>query len=74
MHLEKNVCWGYQDNCDSKKMHKYSHPICDGHHKGWVKTKEEQIETFFQQADFGYIRKFRNSMQTICEPDSFVCL
>ncbi len=77
MHLDKNVCWGYEDKCvvgtEGSKMYKYSHPSCKGDHKGWVKSKKEQVETFFNQADFGYIRNFRNTMKMICEPDSLVC-
>lgn len=75
MHLDKTVCWGYEDNCVGGhiKPYKYSHPICDGDSRGWANSKKEQIESFFTQADFGYIRNFRNSMKMMCQPSSPVC-
>jgi len=68
-HLNQDVCWGYEDECPLGPR-SYSHPICDGDHKGWVKNKEEQLETFYKQADFGYVRSFRNSLRVLCKPES----
>ncbi|ODN03890.1 EGF domain-specific O-linked N-acetylglucosamine transferase [Orchesella cincta] len=65
-HLNKNVCWGFEDDCDSSR--RYSNPICDEDHKGWVKTKKEQVDTFYKQGDFGYIQNYRDSMKLICKP------
>jgi len=68
MHLDKNVCWGYEENCGLNPR-SYSHPICDEESKGWVKTKPEQISTFYNQADFGYIHQVIESLQYICKPE-----
>lgn len=43
-------------------------PECPGDHKGWVKNKETQIDTFYSQADFGYLKDQMNQMKIMCEP------
>lgn len=75
----QNVCWGYEENCPTNKngiaskeresTKIYSNPICPEDSKGWVKTKSEQILTFYNQADFGYIKNYRDSIKFICEPE-----
>lgn len=46
------ACWGYEREC--KKDVSYPvRPICPGDHRGWVKTKKAQYDTFYTQADFG---------------------
>lgn len=70
IHLDKNVCWGFEDDCDASR--RYSSPVCDGDHKGWVKTKREQVDTFYKQADFGYIRHYKSSMKVLCKPELLV--
>lgn len=62
----KSGCWGYEPTC--KESDAYLMPVCPGDHKGWVKTKKSQIDTFYAQADFGYIRDQINEMMVICEP------
>lgn len=43
------LCWGYEHNCLSpENKHK-----CRGNHSGYVKSKEAQLDVFFDQADFG---------------------
>lgn len=64
--INLNRCWGYESNCDSRTQ--YSTPYCPGDYKGWVKTKQDQINTFFTQADFGYIKQQLQEMKVICEP------
>ena len=66
-HANKDVCWGYEDDC-SLEPKSYSHPICSEDHQGWVKTKKEQIQTFYKQADFGFVKSVRNSLSLLCEP------
>nr|XP_022914214.1 EGF domain-specific O-linked N-acetylglucosamine transferase isoform X1 [Onthophagus taurus] len=64
--LATNKCWGYEYNC--KRTNRYSEPICLGDHKGWVKTKGDQIDTFYTQADFGYIKAQLEELKVYCEP------
>ncbi|XP_011298968.1 EGF domain-specific O-linked N-acetylglucosamine transferase isoform X2 [Fopius arisanus] len=64
--LIKERCWGYEDNC--KPENAFSIPHCPGDHKGWVATKEAQVETFYAQGDFGYVRDQRREMMVVCEP------
>lgn len=65
-HLEKDGCWGYEDNCRPKNA--FSVPHCPGDHKGWVATKKAQVDTFYAQGDFGYVRDQRKEMMPLCEP------
>lgn len=64
--MGKPGCWGYEPTCDEKDA--YSTPVCPGDHKGWVKSKKDQINTFYAQADFGYIRDQIKELMVICEP------
>lgn len=50
--VESNRCWGYEHNCKRDVSYPVR-PICPGDHRGWVKTKEAQYDTFYTQADFG---------------------
>lgn len=65
-HLNQSKCWGYEHNCDWNKQ--FSIPACPGDHKGWVNTKFDQINTFYTQADFGYIKQQLREMKLLCEP------
>ncbi|CAG7661329.1 unnamed protein product [Allacma fusca] len=67
VHAGRDVCWGYEEGCHLEPK-SYSHPKCDDDHKGWVKSKEEQIETFYKQGDFGFVKNVRNSFSLLCEP------
>lgn len=60
------ICWGYENNCQPED--RYIKPQCSGDHTGWVSSKSVQVETFFTQADFGYIRLQNNEMMVMCEP------
>ena len=64
--MDKEACWGYELNCTTDKA--YSIPYCPGDHKGWVSTKKAQLETFYAQGDFGYIREQRREMTLLCKP------
>ncbi|KAF5269294.1 hypothetical protein FQR65_LT02595 [Abscondita terminalis] len=59
-------CWGYEYNCNWDKQ--YSTPYCPGDHRGWVKTKFDQQNTFYTQADFGYIKQQLRELKVLCEP------
>ncbi|VVC29792.1 Hypothetical protein CINCED_3A019085 [Cinara cedri] len=61
-------CWGYESNCD--KRYRYSDPICPGSETGGMQTRKDQIDMFFNQGDFGYIKHQREEISYICEPSS----
>ncbi|XP_066948238.1 EGF domain-specific O-linked N-acetylglucosamine transferase [Macrobrachium rosenbergii] len=67
IHLYRPACWGYETNCSLQN--RYSHPSCPGDHKGWVRTKEEQLETFYEQGDFGYVQEQRSELKIYCHSD-----
>lgn len=46
------ACWGYERNCSVDDSYPVR-PTCPGDHRGWVKTKKAQHDTFYTQADFG---------------------
>jgi len=64
--LNTKLCWGYEPDCPPHLG--YSNAKCPGDHKGWVNTKSQQLQTFFDQADFGYVRKQRESKKMLCQP------
>ncbi|XP_076388941.1 EGF-domain O-GlcNAc transferase isoform X2 [Megachile rotundata] len=64
--LDTKACWGYESNCKSENA--FSVPQCPGDHRGWVTTKQAQLETFYAQGDFGYVRDQRKEMSIFCEP------
>ncbi|KAJ9592753.1 hypothetical protein L9F63_015591 [Diploptera punctata] len=64
--LDTKACWGYEEGCKSQDS--YSIPSCPGDHKGWVKTKQDQLKTFYSQGDFGYVRDQLREMMVMCEP------
>lgn len=57
------------DATTSADITRYSQPKCPGSHIGYVKDKASQLETFFSQADFGYIRQQLFELRVLCEPD-----
>ncbi|XP_014236116.1 EGF domain-specific O-linked N-acetylglucosamine transferase [Trichogramma pretiosum] len=65
-HLDQNACWGYELGCDADNA--FSKARCPGDHKGWVSSKNAQLNTFYAQGDFGYIRQQRKEMTMLCEP------
>nr|XP_033206078.1 EGF domain-specific O-linked N-acetylglucosamine transferase isoform X2 [Bombus vancouverensis nearcticus] len=64
--LDTKACWGYEPNC--KAENSFSIPQCPGDHRGWVTTKKAQVETFYAQGDFGYVRDQRKEMSIFCKP------
>ncbi|CAO1415149.1 unnamed protein product [Diamesa hyperborea] len=59
----KKSCRGYEQNCRNPE---YIHK-CPGNHSGYVESKEAQLEVFFDQADFGYIKQQVSEMSVMCE-------
>nr|XP_019931574.2 EGF domain-specific O-linked N-acetylglucosamine transferase-like [Aedes albopictus]XP_029724039.1 EGF domain-specific O-linked N-acetylglucosamine transferase-like [Aedes albopictus] len=62
----KGTCWGYEDDCG--KENRFSNPECPGDFQGYVKSKEAQLETFYAQADFGFVRDQIRETRIMCEP------
>lgn len=64
--IQPTKCWGYESECAA--ANRYSTPDCPGDHKGWVRTKEDQQNTFYTQADFGFVRQQLREMKLLCAP------
>ncbi|XP_037077683.1 EGF domain-specific O-linked N-acetylglucosamine transferase-like [Pollicipes pollicipes] len=65
-YLDQELCWGYEDYCPLYKS--YLIPDCDGKSKGWTSSRREQLEMYYEQADFGYIKKRHKSLFSLCTP------
>ncbi|XP_043218563.1 EGF domain-specific O-linked N-acetylglucosamine transferase-like isoform X1 [Amphibalanus amphitrite] len=65
-YLDQGLCWGYEENCPIFKS--YLVPECDGKSKGWAATKTSQLEMYYEQADFGYIKRRMKTMFPLCSP------
>nr|CAG4639012.1 EOG090X02IK [Daphnia magna]SVE82963.1 EOG090X02IK [Daphnia magna] len=63
---DTGLCWGYETNCPQHLG--YSNAHCPGDHKGWVSSKNQQLQTFINQADFGFVKQQILSKTTMCEP------
>lgn len=64
--LKVKACWGYERDCKETVSYRVR-PICPGDHRGWVKTKAAQYDTFYTQADFGYVKEQINELMVMCE-------
>lgn len=64
--MKEERCWGYEEGCH--KQIAYSNPVCNDSNRGWVKSKEEHENRFYDQADFGYVKRRLQEMQIMCEP------
>uniref|UniRef100_A0A1B0DDB1 EGF domain-specific O-linked N-acetylglucosamine transferase n=1 Tax=Phlebotomus papatasi TaxID=29031 RepID=A0A1B0DDB1_PHLPP len=60
-------CWGYEDDCDRDNF-AFSQPECKEGHSTYIKDIETQKKTFFNQADFGFVRQQIREQSIICEP------
>ncbi|CAN7937237.1 unnamed protein product [Ixodes hexagonus] len=60
-----SVCWGYEQGCERRS----SPAVCPGSAKGWAEGKEAQLNLFFDQGDFGYIRERRKTLGLLCRPE-----
>lgn len=65
-YIGKKSCWGYERDC--KEENSYPRALCPGDHRGWVKTKKAQMDTFYTQADFGYVKEQVDDTMVMCEP------
>lgn len=63
---QNNVCWGYEHDCSFENA--FSDPSCPGDHTAYVQSKQVQMETFYSQADFGYVGEQLREMRIMCEP------
>lgn len=45
--ITKNTCWGYEKHCNNKNNFKHFCP------KSYDNFEEDQLDTFYNQADFG---------------------
>uniref|UniRef100_A0A182IUV3 EGF domain-specific O-linked N-acetylglucosamine transferase n=1 Tax=Anopheles atroparvus TaxID=41427 RepID=A0A182IUV3_ANOAO len=63
---QKDACWGYEDACTEKG--RFSNHSCPGSHVGYVKSKQAQLDTFYSQADFGFVRDQIRETRIMCEP------
>ncbi|KAH8413423.1 hypothetical protein KR009_010992 [Drosophila setifemur] len=61
-----SACWGHERDCSPDG--RFQTPQCPGDHTGWARTKEAQIRTFYQQADFGYIQEQLSELAPQCVP------
>ncbi|XP_062141503.1 EGF domain-specific O-linked N-acetylglucosamine transferase [Drosophila sulfurigaster albostrigata] len=64
--LESRACWGHEHNCSPES--RFQTPNCPGDHTGWVQSKEAQVQTFYYQADFGYIQQQLDELTPQCMP------
>lgn len=59
-------CWGYEPECELENA--FSVPKCAAEKPAWVKDHETYLNTFYEQADFGYIRNQINELMVLCAP------
>ncbi|XP_050077488.1 EGF domain-specific O-linked N-acetylglucosamine transferase [Anopheles maculipalpis] len=60
------ACWGYEEDCTERI--RYVNHTCPGSHVGYVKSKKAQLDTFYSQADFGFVRDQIRETRIMCEP------
>lgn len=48
---EAEKCWGYEAHCQPENA--FSTPTCVKDKPIWIKSQEEYVKTFYDQADFG---------------------
>lgn len=60
-----SVCWGYELGCERRS----GPATCPGSANGWVEGKEAQLNLFFDQGDFGFIRERRKTLSLLCRPE-----
>ncbi|ESO10733.1 hypothetical protein HELRODRAFT_72578 [Helobdella robusta] len=61
--VDKKSCWGYEDDCRDEDVVK--HHRC--HEPAWGLSGREQEDFFWKTADFGYIKKKKNQLVSICQ-------
>ncbi|XP_014780252.1 EGF domain-specific O-linked N-acetylglucosamine transferase isoform X1 [Octopus bimaculoides] len=63
-HLDSKQCWGYEKSCHSSLQ--MSTPHCPDSSNGWFYDKKSQIESFWENGDFGYVKKRREELKSYC--------
>ncbi|XP_077430445.1 EGF domain-specific O-linked N-acetylglucosamine transferase isoform X2 [Vanacampus margaritifer] len=63
--LNVSSCWGYEKKCDPEN--RYSYPNCNKADSGWADSLEAARDLFWNQADFGYVKKRRSELKTLCK-------
>lgn len=63
---KSRACWGHEHHCTPEA--RFQTPNCPGEHTGWVQSKEAQVQTFYYQADFGYIQQQLAELTPQCVP------
>ncbi|XP_052852382.1 EGF domain-specific O-linked N-acetylglucosamine transferase [Drosophila gunungcola] len=61
-----SACWGHERDCTTDG--RFQTPQCPGEHTGWARSKEDQVRTFYNQADFGYIQEQLSQLAPQCVP------
>lgn len=46
--------------------------MCEGPEIGWAPSGQNQIDTFYDQGDFGYVKQQRDEITYMCEPTNQV--
>lgn len=64
--IDPKMCWGYEPECDTENA--FSRPECPGESPSWMPSKADQVDTFYTQADFGYVRQQINELMVLCTP------
>ncbi|XP_022110066.1 EGF domain-specific O-linked N-acetylglucosamine transferase-like isoform X2 [Acanthaster planci] len=66
-YLDTSACWGYEEGCTRESMPGY--PKVHKFHKSWFPSKEAQIKQFWDDNDFGYIKKIvDDGWYPLCTP------
>ncbi|KAI2809919.1 hypothetical protein BLOT_001072 [Blomia tropicalis] len=60
-------CWGYE--ADSNRNCLLHTSKCSGPIGTWASGRNEQLEIFFNQADFGYVQERRTELEHYCSPN-----
>jgi len=64
-HLNSSICYGYEKKCAEKDQ--IFTVECPEDSRGWTISKTEQINMFWKQGDFGYVKERRDEMRTFCK-------
>jgi len=62
---ENPKCWGYEANCTPDRQ--LFEPRCPGDSNGWTNNKQEQINKFWTQGDFGYVKERLSELRIYCK-------
>lgn len=68
--VRPHKCWGYELGCTSPDKW-FRKPHCDDTKAGrYFRTIEEKVNQFWKEADFGYVKSVKDSLQFVCKPNS----